>query len=91
MWRVGPSAVAIPIVWWGARKGRLRPTAQNSCCVGLFQLYYDLHEWWLADMGITTRSGLFDARANARAALALYQRAGWTPWALTPPPTTAPN
>lgn len=66
------------------RESGLRPSAQNSCCVGLFQLYYDLHSWWLADLGITTRSALFDARANARAALALYQRAGWTPWAVAP-------
>lgn len=66
------------------RESGLRPTAQNSCCVGLFQIYYDLHSWWLADMGITTRSALFGARANAEAALALYERAGWTPWAVTP-------
>lgn len=68
------------------RESRLRPTAQNGCCVGLFQIYYDLHSWWLAGMGINTRDALFDARTNAQAALALYQRGGWTPWAVAPAP-----
>jgi hypothetical protein len=66
------------------RESGLRPTAQNSCCVGLFQLYYDLHSWWLVGIGVNSRGALFDARTNAQAALALYQRAGWAPWALTP-------
>jgi len=65
------------------RESRWRPTAQNACCVGLFQIYYDLHSWWLVDLGIMKRSDLTDARANAQAALALYQRAGWQPWSTT--------
>lgn len=64
------------------RESGLRPNAQNGCCVGLFQIYYDLHAWWLTGVGITSRGALFDARTNAQAALALYQRAGWTPWAV---------
>jgi LysM repeat protein len=68
------------------RESGLRPTAQNACCVGLFQIYYDVHSGWLASMGIGSRHALFDARTNARAALALYQQAGWAPWALSPAP-----
>jgi len=36
---------------------------------------------WLGDMGITSPQQLLDAKVNAKAALALYQRSGsWAPW-----------
>ncbi len=63
------------------RESNLIPTARNSCCLGLFQIYYSVHKTWLAAMGITSSSQLFDPRANAYAALVLYNRAGgWGPW-----------
>lgn len=64
------------------RESRLIPTVRNACCFGLFQIYFTVHRGWLAVLGITSSSQLFDARTNATAALALYQRNGWAPWAL---------
>lgn len=68
------------------RESRLTPGVRNSCCFGLFQIYWTVHRGWLADMGITSADQLFDARTNAEAALALYYRAeqaygnGRQPW-----------
>ncbi|HWL45382.1 MAG TPA: LysM peptidoglycan-binding domain-containing protein [Ilumatobacter sp.] len=64
------------------RESGWRATADNGwCCVGLFQIYWTVHQNWLDDYGITTRNDLKDARKNATAAYALYQRAGgWGPW-----------
>lgn len=63
------------------RESNLVPTARNSCCVGLFQIYFAKHRAMLAGLGITSAGELLDARTNARAALALYEVAGWGPWA----------
>jgi LysM repeat protein len=64
------------------RESNWRADADNGwCCVGLFQIYWTVHQGWLDDYGITTREHLKDARKNAEAAYALYQRAGgWSPW-----------
>jgi hypothetical protein len=64
------------------RESRHVPTAWNGhCCYGLFQLYWTVHRAWLGDYGISTSTDLFDARKNARAAYALYERSGgWGPW-----------
>ena len=65
------------------RESNLKPTVRNYCCFGLFQIYYSVHKRWLADLGITSAEMLYDPRANANAALALYVRAGgWGPWKL---------
>lgn len=65
------------------RESRYVPTAKNFCCYGLFQMYWTVHQSWLADIGITNDQQLYDPETNARAAYALYQRAGgWGPWAL---------
>lgn len=65
------------------RESRYVPTAKNYCCYGLFQIYWSVHQSWLADMGVTSAEQLFDPETNARAAYALYQRAGgWGPWSL---------
>jgi len=55
---------------------------KNDCCIGLFQMYWSVHQSWLTKSGITKPSQLLDARINAEAALALYQRSGnsWRPW-----------
>lgn len=66
------------------RESRYVPTAQNFCCYGIFQIYWNVHKSWLADIGITSDQQLFDPETNARAAYALYQRAGgWGPWSQT--------
>ena len=63
------------------RESRFVPTASNFCCHGLFQMYWDVHKVWLDDIGITSVDQLYDPTTNARAAYALYQRAGgWDPW-----------
>lgn len=65
------------------RESRFVPTAKNFCCYGLFQIYWEVHDVWLDDIGITSASQLYDPETNARAAYALYQRAGgWGPWKL---------
>jgi len=55
---------------------------KNDCCIGLFQMYWSVHQSWLTKSGITEPSQLLDARTNAEAALALYRRNGnsWRPW-----------
>ena len=63
------------------RESRYVPTAKNFCCYGLFQMYWEVHRSWLGDLGITSAEQLYDPATNARAAYALYQRAGgWGPW-----------
>ena len=64
------------------RESRFNANAQNWCCVGLFQIHWNAHKRWLSGIGITERRQLFDARTNATAAYALYQRNGWSPWDL---------
>ena len=65
------------------RESNLIPTVRNYCCYGLFQIYYSVHRTWLAQMGVTSASQLYDPRVSATAAYALYQRSGsWAPWAL---------
>ncbi len=69
---------ALQIAW---RESNLNPSARNSCCYGLFQVYWNVHRSWLSGLGITSVSQLYDPATNARAALGLYQRAGgWGPW-----------
>jgi LysM repeat protein len=70
------------------RESNLIPTVRNSCCYGLFQIYYAAHRTWLAGMGITSAAQLYDPRVNATAALALYNTSGWSPWATTTPTTS---
>ena len=71
---------SVRIAW---RESNHIATVENWCCLGLFQIYWNVHRGWLAGIGVTDRNQLFDARTNARAAYALYQRAGgWGPWQL---------
>ncbi len=69
---------ALEIAW---RESNYVSTAKNSCCYGLFQVYWSVHEAWLDDIGITSPDQLYDPTTNSRAALALYDRSGgWGPW-----------
>ncbi len=66
------------------RESNYNPRAQNYCCSGLFQIYYDVHASWLAELGINSVEDLYDPHLNATAAYALYQRSGsWEPWRMT--------
>jgi hypothetical protein len=72
---------ALRIAW---RESGYNPRAQNFCCSGLFQIYYDVHASWLADLGINSVEDLYDPHNNATAAYTLYQRdGGWGPWRMT--------
>jgi len=64
------------------RESRLNPRAQNYCCYGLFQIYFNVHKKWLAEMGITSGEQLLDPTTATKAGLKLYQRNGWGPWKL---------
>jgi hypothetical protein len=67
-----------------SRESDFNPRAQNFCCSGLFQIYYDVHAGWLADIGVHSVEDLYDPHLNAAAAYALYQRSGgWGPWSMT--------
>lgn len=75
---------ALTIAW---RESRYQADADNGwCCVGLFQIYWTVHQTWLGSIGVTSRAQLFDAEVNTRAALTLYERSltqrgdGWDPW-----------
>ena len=63
------------------RESSLDPMAKNSCCYGLYQVYWSVHRSWLSGLGVTSADQLYDPATNARVALALYERAGgWGPW-----------
>lgn len=64
------------------RESHLNPRAQNYCCYGLFQIYFNVHKKWLGEMGITSGEMLLDPYNGAKAGLKLYQRNGWGPWKL---------
>jgi hypothetical protein len=72
---------ALRIAW---RESSYNPRAQNFCCSGLFQIYYEVHAGWLADIGVGSVEDLYNPRLNALAAYTLYQRSGsWEPWRMT--------
>jgi LysM repeat protein len=78
---VWPDALEVHAIFIATRESNLVPTARNSCCQGLFQIYYAVHAHWLAQIGITSADQLLDPRTNARAAYAMYQRSGgFGPW-----------
>jgi hypothetical protein len=62
------------------RESNLNHVAHNWCCLGLFQIYFGANKAFLGTLGITNASQLLDARTNATAAYAMYQRSGWAPW-----------
>ena len=62
------------------RESRLNHVAHSWCCLGLFQIYFGANKAFLGTLGITNASQLLDARTNATAAYAMYQRSGWAPW-----------
>jgi len=79
---IWPDDVENEAVRIATRESRLQPDARNACCYGLFQIHYRAHRAWLTQYGVTGPADLLDARTNATVALALYEQAGWGPWAL---------
>ena len=62
------------------RESGLNPVARNSCCLGLFQIYWGANQRFLSTIGISSASMLYDPLNNANAAYAMYLRSGWGPW-----------
>ena len=81
--QVWPDELEDEAIRIATRESSLNPTVRNYCCFGLFQLYYKVHQTWLAQMGVTAAEQLYDPLTNAYAAYALYLRSGgWGPWKL---------
>lgn len=61
------------------------PRSENSCCVGVFQVYASSHEREMADLGYT-RDDLYDAGKNTRVAYSIYHGDGdsWGQWDCKP-------
>lgn len=79
--QVWPDELEDKAITIATRESRLKPTARNWCCSGLFQIYFSVHATWLAGVGVSSADQLLDPTVNANAAYALYQRAGgWRPW-----------
>jgi hypothetical protein len=79
--QVWPDDLEDKAIQIATRESRLKPTARNWCCSGLFQIYYGVHSKWLKDIGVSSADQLLDPNVNTAAAYALYQRAGsWKPW-----------
>ncbi|MGA0132702.1 MAG: LysM peptidoglycan-binding domain-containing protein, partial [Ilumatobacteraceae bacterium] len=50
------------------RESNLKPSVvggKNGCCIGLFQIYWSVHQAWLQNSGISKPSELLDPRVNA--------------------------
>jgi LysM repeat protein len=85
---VWPDSLEDQAIAIATRESNLIPTAHNSCCYGLFQIYFNANKSWLAGIGVTSAAQLYDPQVNASAALTLYNKSGWAPWALPTPATT---
>ena len=81
--QVWPDDLEDEAVRIATRESNLNPTVRNYCCFGLFQLYYSVHQTWMAQMGVTSAEQLYDPMINAYVAYAMYLRSGgWGPWKL---------
>ena len=80
---VWPSDLADEAVRIATRESNLVPTVRNSCCFGLFQIYFGANRSSLTAWSISSASALYDPEVNAFAAYAMYLRAGgWGPWGM---------
>ena len=82
---VWPDELEETALFVARRESNLVPSVvggKNNCCLGLFQMYWSVHQSWLTKSGVTDPSQLLDPRVNTQAALALYRRNGnsWRPW-----------
>lgn len=83
---VWPDELEDEAVRIATRESRLQPDVinRNGNATGLFQIMWTVHRGWLCpQLGVCAQSDLQDARTNAEAAYALYQRdGGFGPWKL---------
>ena len=80
---VWPGDLADEAVRIATRESNLVPTVRNSCCFGLFQIYFGANRASLTAWGISSASALYDPEVNDFAAYAMYIRAGgWGPWGM---------
>jgi hypothetical protein len=78
---VWPDELEDEAVRIATRESNLIPTVRNSCCYGLFQIYFAANKSSLNSWGIASAAQLYDPQTNAYAAYAMYLRAGgWGPW-----------
>ena len=76
-----PDALEANALFIANRESRLNPSVRNWCCIGLFQMYWNVHKSWMKNYGVTNENQLYDPRTNAKLAYALYQRSNsWRPW-----------
>lgn len=61
-------------------ESRCIPTASNGACVGLTQIYFEVHKAWLSEFGFG-KEDLLDPVKNLTFAVALQKSSGWSPWA----------
>jgi hypothetical protein len=80
--QVWPDALEDHALAIAKRESKLIPTSRNWCCYGLFAIYYEAGKRLLNGIGVTNANQLFDPWVNSRAAVAIYQAAGWDPWKL---------
>jgi LysM repeat protein len=82
---VWPDELEDNALYVARRESNLVPAVvggRNDCCLGLFQIYWSVHQSWLRKTGVAEPSQLLDPWVNAQAALTLYRRNGnsWRPW-----------
>jgi hypothetical protein len=77
VWPADLQAKALAIAW---RESNDQPDVRNYCCYGLFQIHFQANQAWLASVGVTDPSQLFDPYTNAHTAYLMYLRSGWAPW-----------
>lgn len=81
--QVWPDDLEDEAVRIATRESNLNPGVRNFCCFGLFQIYFNVHKTWLAQMGVTSADQLYNPLTNAYVAYAMYLKAGgWGPWKL---------
>jgi len=56
------------------------PGSAQADCIGLTQIFFKVHEAWLAEFGFG-REDLLDPVKNLTFAVALQKSSGWSPWA----------
>jgi hypothetical protein len=80
--QVWPDALEDHALAIAKRESKLVPSSRNWCCYGLFAIYYEAGKRLLNSIGVINANQLFDPWVNSRAAVAIYQSAGWDPWKL---------
>lgn len=57
-----------------------QPGSASADCIGLTQIFFKVHQAWLAEFGFG-REDLLDPVKNLTFAVALQKSSGWSPWA----------